>query len=400
VGPSGSRVVAVLDPSLVAPGSTEKRLSTPKAAASRRRRIRLLAVGVGAGLLAFLAIHTALTAYQVHVYQAEIRRSLAEGYLHEATSLGHEFGDPLLASGILYIAFAVAGLALAIRGRRFLFAAPAAVYVLLPALTASHGAHPQPIGRGWLADSCFMGSCHRWFFHPWLGPLVDLALVLLPGAIALIRRPRHRGLDRVGVPEVAAIAVVAFAVATAIRTTGIVQRPVTTATAAAVVTFGFALGTARPWWPWLHSLFAAAVSGFIAATLGSFLFPWPGDSFGEFLPWYLSDTAPYVAVGLLASFWQPLAVATRWLAERPRRLVVAVNALNLADAVMTALAVRSGAALEMNPVVRTFGLPLKVLLVGVLTGMLYRRRPSTLIWPMAVLLGVLCYQISGIVINR
>jgi Domain of unknown function (DUF5658) len=87
------------------------------------------------------------------------------------------------------------------------------------------------------------------------------------------------------------------------------------------------------------------------------------------------------------------------LQERPLQLVIAVNVLNVVDAVMTTLAVRSGGAVEANPLVRFAGLPTKVVLVGVLTWLLYRRRPASLVWPAAALLWVACYHVSGILVN-
>jgi hypothetical protein len=85
--------------------------------------------------------------------------------------------------------------------------------------------------------------------------------------------------------------------------------------------------------------------------------------------------------------------------DRPVQLVIAVNALNIVDAVMTTLAVRSGGAFEANPLIRFGGLPVKVLLVGVLTVLLYRRRPTSLVWPAAALLWVACYHVGGILVN-
>ena len=80
-------------------------------------------------------------------------------------------------------------------------------------------------------------------------------------------------------------------------------------------------------------------------------------------------------------------------------LLVTVNVLNLADAVLTRFAVSTGSALELNPVVRLIGLPAKLILVGVLSWLLYRRRPATLLFPAAVLLVVLAYHLSGLVID-
>jgi len=126
----------------------------------------------------------------------------------------------------------------------------------------------------------------------------------------------------------------------------------------------------------------------------------PGYTVLDSLPYVVEAGLPTIVVGLLASPWQPLAWLLQRLEKRPFQLLVAVNLLNLVDAVMTAAAVRSGEAVEANPLIRFAGLPTKVLFVGVLTWLLYRRRPSALVWPTAVLLCVAGYHFSGILVNR
>jgi hypothetical protein len=113
----------------------------------------------------------------------------------------------------------------------------------------------------------------------------------------------------------------------------------------------------------------------------------------------LEEMWPIVAVGLIASAWQPLAWAIRILQGRPIHLLIAVNVLNILDAVMTLIAVKSGGAFESNPLIRSAGLPAKVILVGLLTWLLYRRKPSAFVWPFAALLWVACYHVAGILVN-
>ena len=67
---------------------------------------------------------------------------------------------------------------------------------------------------------------------------------------------------------------------------------------------------------------------------------------------------------------------------------------------LTRFAVESGGAQELNPFVRTLGLPFKLVAVGALGLLLYKRRPAALVWPIAALLWVLCYHVSGIVVNH
>jgi hypothetical protein len=79
--------------------------------------------------------------------------------------------------------------------------------------------------------------------------------------------------------------------------------------------------------------------------------------------------------------------------------VVAVNVLNVADALLTAFAVRIGEAVESNPVVRLIALPAKVILVGLMTVLLARRNPAVLIWPAIVLLGVVGWHLAGLAVR-
>jgi Domain of unknown function (DUF5658) len=89
----------------------------------------------------------------------------------------------------------------------------------------------------------------------------------------------------------------------------------------------------------------------------------------------------------------------RRLQNPPLRLLIAVNVLNIADAVLTLLAVKTGGAYEANPFVRIAGLPVKIVFVAALTFLLYRRKPSSLVWPFAALLWVAGYHIAGIFVN-
>ena len=122
--------------------------------------------------------------------------------------------------------------------------------------------------------------------------------------------------------------------------------------------------------------------------------PVSGQASGLFL-----DGLPVVGCALIASLWDRLADAMRWTIARPMSLLVTVNVLNLADAVLTRFAVSAGSAVELNPVVRLIGLPAKLVLVGLLSWLLYRRRPATLLIPAAVLLVVLAYHVSGLIID-
>jgi hypothetical protein len=72
-------------------------------------------------------------------------------------------------------------------------------------------------------------------------------------------------------------------------------------------------------------------------------------------------------------------------------LLAAVNILNVADAILTDLAVRAGLATELNPVASAIGTPGKLALVGVASFLLYRIRPRALLWPTLALALVVAY---------
>jgi hypothetical protein len=305
----------------------------------------------------------------------------------------------LIGGGIGYLMLALVGSAVASHGHRVLFALPPAGYVLASVLVGTH--QPEAIGSEWSLD-CYseaLTCAGPWFGHPWIGPLVDLALVVGPGwVVARSVRPR-RWPGRMDAAAIAAVSATAAIVATAGWAITMIQQRTDLRAIVAVGALGLVLGAARPWWPWLHVSFAVFAVGSFGVVLSYLIWPDPNYRFIDALPYLLEETWPIVAVALIASWWQPLAWAIRKLQERPLQLLIAVNVLNLVDAVMTLLAVRSGGALESNPVVRFAGLPAKVVLVGLLTWLLYRRRPSALVWPAAPLLWVAGYHVAGILVN-
>jgi hypothetical protein len=370
-------------------------------AAVSRPVLRPAIVATAIGLAVFLLIQGILAAYNVHVIQDAINRGLMDRYPSALLSLRLRLLTSLIEGGIGYLVFALVAIAIASRGHRFLFLLPSAAYVVVVASGAGYAYRPHTIGTQWQIE-CFSNSvtCSGpWFAHPWFGPLLDLGLVLIPGLVVAVRIRAHRWPGVADAPAIAAVlATVAF-VATAAWTIAVIEAWVDVSAVVAVGALGIIIGTARPWWPLLHVLFATLVAGSLASLVSSLFFPYPGFSLLEALHYVAWAAWPIVAIGLLASGWQPLAWVLRRFQERPLRLVIAVNLLNVVDAVMTTLAVRSGGALEANPLIRFGGLPAKVVLVGVLTWLLYRRRPDSLVWPAAALLWVACYHVSGILVN-
>ena len=62
-----------------------------------------------------------------------------------------------------------------------------------------------------------------------------------------------------------------------------------------------------------------------------------------------------------------------------------LNALNVADAWLTTVALRNGVAVEANPMVRAIGMPGKIALVAAAGWLLYMLRPRALLVPIAAL---------------
>lgn len=185
------------------------------------------------------------------------------------------------------------------------------------------------------------------------------------------------------------------------RTTVVITHPLEARVAWAVASFALAAGARRPWWPWAHAIWAAATTGVLGALWSTLVAPHPMSpiSLAQTFVYVAESLAPFLVVVILGSSWNLWAAALRKGIERPLALLAAINVLNLADALLTRFAVDSGGAAELNPLVRTLGLPIKLVAVAALSVLLYKRRASALVWPVAVLLWVLCYHISGMVVN-
>jgi hypothetical protein len=367
-------------------------------AAAVKPLLRPAIVATTIGLVVFLLIQGILAAYNVHVIRDAFSRGQLNGYPSNYSSLPIRLLTTLVLGTITYLVFALSGLAIATRGHRLLFMLPAVGFVLVAVVGTDYGHQPQALGTQWQIQ-CFRDVCNPWFAHPWLGPLVDLALVLIPGWAVAVRVRTRRWPGVTDPPAIAAILVTIALVATAAWTIAVVQNSVDLRVVVAVGGMGIVIATARPWWPWLLGLCAVLATGALTSLAGFGVSPDRLFSGLSAVPYIAVDTWPIVAIGLLASGWRSLAWVLRRMQERPRRLVIAVNLLNIVDAVMTTLVVRSGGAVEANPLVRFGGLPAKVIVVGVLTWLLYRRRPDSLVWPAAALLWVACYHVCGIFVN-
>lgn len=354
------------------------------------------------GLLVFLLIQTLLAAYNIGVIRDAADRGVYEISSWDRLTIWTRL-FPRTVVGIMdFVTLAIAGSVIARRGHRVLFALPAVAYLFAGVFLSAH--HPEPLGVQWSLECFSWDVSYRtcagpWFGHPWLGPTVDLALVLVPGWIVSRRVRPRRWPGPVDPPVIAAILVCSAAVVTTGWAMVAIQNWIDLRAVAAVAAIGLITSLARPRWLWYHLLVALALGQAFAGLLDFVFFPEPSYPLRSAMPHLLAEAWPIVAVAMIASAWRPLAWVIRRLRDRPFGLVIAVNVSNVADAVLTLLAVRSGGAYESNPFVRVAGLPMKIVLVGALTALLYRRKPSALVWPFAALLWVLGYHVAGVFVN-
>jgi uncharacterized protein DUF5658 len=374
----------------------------PGALADPPRIFRVALLATLLGLLAFLVIQTSLAVYNIGAIRDAAARDMYEISSWDRLTILTRLFPRTLVGIIDFVALAITGSVIARRGHRVLFALPAVAYVFASVFVSPH--HPEPLGFQWSLecfswDVTYTTCAVPWFGHAWLGPTVDLTLVLVPGWMVARRVRPRRWPGPVDRAVVAAILACSAAVVTAVWAMVVIQNSIDLRAVVAVGAIGLITSVTNPRWLWYHVLVALAL-GQAFARLLDFVF-WPEPTFPLSAAWtyLLADTWPIVAVGLIASAWQPFAWLVRRLQDRPIRLVLAVNVLNVADAVMTLLAVRSGGAYESNPVVRLVGLPAKVVLVGLLTWLVYRRKPSALVWPFAALTLVAAYHFAGIIVN-
>ena len=368
--------------------------SSPQA--SQRRALRrgfVAALGAGA---VFVLLQGLLAAYNLHVFRDAVAKRLDQA--STPFCLGHCLGQVLPESIFAYAGFALAGLVVASAGHRLLFALPASLYVLYPVTQFSHA--PQPIGQQWWVP-CYQRCPAAWFGSPWFGSLIDLALVLAPAAVVAWSVRPERWPGTLDASAFAALGLAVGLILLTYRTATVIDRAPELSVVLVVGAFSVAAGARRPWWPWAHVIAATAASGYFVWAWSSIVAPDTQVTISLLreLSYDFAAVIPIVVMALVASSWSLFSVAFRKAMRSPLGLVAALNMLNLADALLTWFAVTSGGALELNPFVRTLGLPFKLVAVGALSLLLYKRRPAALVWPIAVLLWVLCYHISGLVVN-
>jgi hypothetical protein len=250
---------------------------------------------------------------------------------------------------------------------------------------------PLPIGLEWHWLSATPHAPDMW-----LGTIVDSALVLIP-AFAIASLPTRTPLPplrlyRPSTSLVAAISVGLFGLWLLVelpRLYGVPESGFLTALVplAALFVFGAALDDGWRWrWPIVIAVPVLATNNFMQ--WAAYGFHMPVADVGR-------AVVPFLAAALLGAAIRPTTRLFARLEARPVEALIACNGLNLADALLTAVGVHGGLAVETNPVVNTIGLPIKILLVGLLSGALARTRPRALIWPCAALTAVVLWHVCG-----
>jgi hypothetical protein len=327
---------------------------------------------------------------------------------HSATAMvGSIWPDVLFGAG-RFCGVMVAGLALVAVGRRRSYALPAIAWFLL---SFTHGPdllqliHPVPVGVGWLRMPALSISDPSWWMNAWVGSVIDYVLALLPAAVLAsgLRGAGTLAVERrwlpAGVPwrdgqrliSAAAFALCGFALVLAMYTAAVAQDarfpwghvPVMLP----LFVFGFLLADRRRSFLW------AAVAVPVMVQLDWYSVAFPGSSS---IARAMLLTLPFVGVTALGLAPAPVARTLDRLRRTPLSALVLVNVLNVADAVLTWMALDSHQAAEANPVVRMLGLPAKVMLVAAISLVLYRRRPRALAWAVLIFLVVMAWHVAGI----
>jgi hypothetical protein len=322
---------------------------------------------------------------------------------HFATDVVGSIWPDVLFGTARFCGVMMTGLALVVAGRRRAYAIPAIAWFLL---SFAHGAdlirvlHPLPVGVGWMRMPAASIHDPAWWMNAWVGSVIDYLLALLPAAVLAsgLRRVGtltpawHR--DRLRAPAATTVAAAALCVlifVLAARTAGVAQDArfpwAQVPVMLPLFLFGLLLGTGR------RSLLWAAVAVPVVVQLDWYAIAFPDSA----SVWHaLPSTLPFIGVVALGVAPGPLGGTLERLRSSPLSALVLVNVLNVADAVLTWMALDSHQAAEANPVVRMLGLPAKVMLVAAITLVLYRRRPRALAWTVLLFAAVMAWHVAGI----
>lgn len=249
----------------------------------------------------------------------------------------------------------------------------------------------RPLGIAWTPAIGTADDSPAWVARPTLGVAIELILLVIACLAAGTRIPQPRMHAQLKMRIAAAtVCVAALIMARAVASpdawaaSGGSGRY---AAMAALLVLGYLGGGNKSRLRWLLLLFP------LLTTLDwiSLFLPEPS------LARVLSPTIPYVTAVGLGLLIYPLAERLGKAQKMsPRVLLILVISLNAIDAVLTWSFVSSNEAAELNPVVRLIGLPGKVAVVTIAATLVYRFRPSALVWPVTALGVVICWHVVGL----
>ena len=296
-----------------------------------------------------------------------------------------------------FVAFAAVTTAVAAWGPRWTFWIPVTLWAVGPPL---FGLIDGPYEGSRLAAPPFSMSIYAPRSHVWLVAGFELALVSLPGLVVSLQRgatPRV-ATDRALLSGAFALCAGVFVLwqSTAAAASG--DAGATWTSDLARVLPLFALGALLPFARRSWLVLAGAVA--LYWWLWQAIVVMTGPLRLTPLSTFVTGIAPFAFAAFLGAAWRPLAAGLRRLEDRPWSLFAIANGLNVADAAVTWVFLRTGQIEEANPVVRGIGLPAKVILVGVLTWLLLRTRPRALVWPILILAFVMAWDVAGIVLGH
>jgi hypothetical protein len=113
------------------------------------------------------------------------------------------------------------------------------------------------------------------------------------------------------------------------------------------------------------------------------------------LPGYLPALS-FVAVAAFPAAAVGVAEAIAEARAHPLGALVALNALNLLDLILSDAAIGAGVARELNPLVVAVGPWAKLILVAICSGLIYWKRPQVLVWPCLAFLVLAAYHLTGL----
>jgi hypothetical protein len=270
-------------------------------------------------------------------------------------------------------------------------------WALLPLVVWAFGAavqsRPAPILDGW--DQACFGQCSARSMMLVLGIGATVELGLL--AFATGRRAPASRAWRAG-DALVSMAMASVLVVITIRTLEVIDGAPPATAWLAIVLAAFLSPVGR-----LHPLVNASLMALVASSVIPDLAEAIGDPsrapLGEMTTYVAAVLGPLLIVGLAAASWSGWKRLLDMSARHPLPTLIALNVLNVADAVFTWSSIARDDASELNPVIETIGLPWKVAIVAVISGVVYRLRPRWLPYPAAALALVAAYHLSGLVIN-